>query len=420
MYRIFSKKNQFNSSNIWFVSMVLPVCSLLLFNYIQAFSQNDQGEDQQKNPFLAPNADYNVVAAGDWYCNEETKKTINNILAVEPELIITTGDQVKNEKSAACWIEMSEPIKDKMKIAIGNHDAEFANIYKQIVNYHNLKSPYYSHDFKNMHFISMSTEHPFEVGSTQYEFIKNDLEKSSQNSNIDWIIVHQHKPLYSTLQDKKEAEELRDTYQQLFQHYDVDLVISSHNQYYERTYPILFNENNEKKNDKSDAPQPIIALKQQSQYPPTNGIIFLTVGTAGDELDPVSENPYFYAVQESKFGFLNIKIQNNGNTLVGEFLTNEGSVLDHFELHNDQGSVPHDGKDKLQQLVEYKNSKNTNNINNINNNNNNNNDVLICHKLKSFDKDLMDELKEGKISETQAMYLGQQSKELILKAGCIN
>jgi hypothetical protein len=47
---------------------------------------------------------------------------------------------------------MSEPIKDKMKIAIGNHDAEFANIYKQIVDYHQLKNPYYVHDFKNIHF----------------------------------------------------------------------------------------------------------------------------------------------------------------------------------------------------------------------------------------------------------------------------
>jgi hypothetical protein len=411
MYQIFPhKKNLFNSSNIGFITLILPLSSLLLFNHIQAFSQNYHGEDQQ-NPFLAI-ADYNVVAVGDWYCNEETKKTINNILAVEPELIITTGDQVKNEKSAACWIKMSEPIKDKMKIAIGNHDAEFANIYKQIVNYHNLKSPYYSHDFKNMHFISMSTEHPFEVGSTQYEFIKNDLEKSSQNSNIDWIIIHQHKPLYSTLQDKKEAEQLRETYQQLFQHYDVDLVISSHNQYYERTYPILFNENNEKKNDKSDASQPIIAVQQQSKYPPTNGIIFLTVGTAGDELDPVTENPYFYAVQESKFGFLNIKIQNNGDTLVGEFLTNDGYVLDHFELNNVKGSI-NQGEEKLQ-LIEYKNSKNTNN------NDTNSNDLSICNKLKSFDKDLMAEWKEGKITETQALYLGQQTKELLLNAECIN
>jgi hypothetical protein len=411
MYQIFPpKKNLFNSSNIWFITLGLPICSLLLFNHIQAFCQNNHEEDQQ-NSFLAI-PDYNVVAVGDWYCNEETKKTINNILAVEPELIITTGDQVKNEKSAACWIKMSEPIKDKMKIAIGNHDAEFANIYKQIVNYHHLKSPYYSHDFKNMHFISMSTEHPFEVGSTQYEFIKNDLEKSSQNSNIDWIIIHQHKPLYSTLQDKKEAEQLRDTYQQLFQHYDVDLVISSHNQYYERTYPILFNENNEKNNDKSDAPQPIIAVQQQSKYPPTSGIIFLTVGTAGDELDPVTENPYFYAVQESKFGFLNIKIQNNGNTLVGEFLTNDGSVLDHFELNNAKGSI-NQGEEKLQ-LVEYKNSKNPTN------NDTKNNDLSICNKLKSFDKDLMAEWKEGKITETQAIYLGQQTKELLLNAECIN
>src|SRR5215210_1827080 len=61
--------------------------------------------------------EYNFVAVGDWYCNEETKNTINNILAINPELIITTGDQVEESPSAACWIQMSEPIKDKMKIA---------------------------------------------------------------------------------------------------------------------------------------------------------------------------------------------------------------------------------------------------------------------------------------------------------------
>ena len=77
MHPIFSLKNQFTSSNIWFVSLVLPiVCSLLLFNQIQVFSQNDK---DQQNPFRAI-ADYNVVAVGDWYCNEETEKTINNIL----------------------------------------------------------------------------------------------------------------------------------------------------------------------------------------------------------------------------------------------------------------------------------------------------------------------------------------------------
>ncbi|MGI0051606.1 MAG: metallophosphoesterase, partial [Nitrososphaeraceae archaeon] len=88
--------------------------------------------DLIKKPNDTISTNYNFIAVGDWYCNDETKKTINNILAIDPELIITTGDQVKESPSAKCWIQMSEPLKDKMKIAIGNHDAEFANIYKQI------------------------------------------------------------------------------------------------------------------------------------------------------------------------------------------------------------------------------------------------------------------------------------------------
>ena len=118
------------------------------------------------------NSDLNIVAVGDFYCNDETEDTIENIISVDPELIITTGDHVKNVKSAKCWIEMSEQIKDKIKIAIGNHDRDSSKIYKQITKNHNLTNPYYSHDFLNVHFISLSTEHPFEEGSKQYEFIK--------------------------------------------------------------------------------------------------------------------------------------------------------------------------------------------------------------------------------------------------------
>src|ERR687897_2104992 len=313
-------------------------------NVIKSFNKDEQNNDDNSyNNILTHKSDdnitdYNFVAAGDWYCNEETKKTINNILDVHPELIITTGDQVKESPSAACWIQMSKPIKDKMKIAIGNHDAEFANIYKQIVDYHQLKSPYYSHDLKNIHFISMSTEHPYEKGSKQYEFIKSDLEKTSKNPDIDWIVVHQHKPFYSTKQDKVEAEQLRDTYQLFFQQYGVDLVISSHNQYYERTHPLLYNYESDK--------EPIIADHSQSEYLPTNGIVFLTVGTGGDELDPVKEKHDFYVIQESKFGFLNFKIENKGKTLVGEFRTNDGYLLDYFKLNtlenplNKQGIIP--------------------------------------------------------------------------------
>ena len=112
------------------------------------------------------------------------------------------------------------------------------------------------------------------------------------------------------------------------------MVISSHNQYYERTYPILYNEKFEKETSKKVEPKPIITQPSQSDYlDKDNGIIFLTVGTAGDELNKIKERPGFYVVQQSKFGFLNVKIENNGKTLVGEFHTNNGKIIDHFKLN---------------------------------------------------------------------------------------
>ena len=58
--------------------------------------------DFVEKPIDTISTNYNFIAVGDWYCNKETKKTINNILAIDPELIITTGDQVKESPSAKC------------------------------------------------------------------------------------------------------------------------------------------------------------------------------------------------------------------------------------------------------------------------------------------------------------------------------
>ena len=95
-------------------------------------------------------------------------------------MIITTGDHVKDVKSIKCWSKMSAPIKDKMKIAIGNHDAEFSKIYKQIIAYHNLTTPYYSNDFANIHFISLSTEHPGTLCDNDRQIFPQSLQMESE------------------------------------------------------------------------------------------------------------------------------------------------------------------------------------------------------------------------------------------------
>src|ERR687898_651377 len=310
-------------------------------NYTYLFSLNINNltifGQESDSEFSEHDDDINIVSVGDYYCNDETEDTIENIISVNPELIITTGDHVKDEKSAKCWIQMSEPIKDKMKIAIGNHDAEFSKIYKQIIKNYNLKSPYYSHDFKNIHFISLSTEHPYEEGSKQYKFIKSDLKKSSTNSSIDWIIVHQHKPLYSTNADIEESERIKDTFLPLFEKYGVDFVISGHNQYYERTHPMSYNkvvgfETKQQESMPEFTEDDDVDDDSKYIYENTNGIIYLTVGTAGDELQQIKEKEDYYIIQKEKYGFLNLKLENNGKTIVGEFHTNNDKILDNFKV----------------------------------------------------------------------------------------
>ncbi|HJT84316.1 MAG TPA: hypothetical protein VJ697_07525 [Nitrososphaeraceae archaeon] len=131
-------KNKPNLALKYCVMITIIVVSFLFINHVPLFAEEKL--QNQQNATLVSTI-YNFIAAGDWYFNKETEKTIHNILSIHPELIITTGDHVKDEDSAKCWMKMSQPLHDKMKIAIGNHDVEFKNIYKQIVDYHHLKTP---------------------------------------------------------------------------------------------------------------------------------------------------------------------------------------------------------------------------------------------------------------------------------------
>ena len=94
---------------------------------------------------------------------------------------------------------ISKPIDAKLKIAISNHDLDYQISYYQLLNNYNLQEHYYSFDFQNIHFLAISSEHPFENGSEQYEFVKKDLQESLfPDSSILWRIVFLHKSMYTS------------------------------------------------------------------------------------------------------------------------------------------------------------------------------------------------------------------------------
>ena len=299
---------------------------------IQYHQENPTKDSVLQSTKSLPENNYNninFIAAGDWNCNEETSKTIERITQLQPELVIGLGDYTFENVSPQCWFDISQPIDDIMKIAIGNHDLDYQSSYYKLLDHYNLYKPFYSFNFENIHFVSISSEHPFEKGSIQYEFIQYDLEKSLQDPSILWRVVFMHKPMYTTSDfDEKASEDLKTTFHELLERYNVDLVLSGHTQYYQRSLPLSYNNYN--------PAYPVTKDQNNYDHSDQDGIIFLTAGTAGDKLHNIDYFLPYYVIQERYFGFLNFDLLNNGHTLIGTFYeTDNHSILDKFEISKD-------------------------------------------------------------------------------------
>ena len=101
----------------------------------------------------------NFVVAGDFGCGDEAKKTIEAIASIKPELVIALGD-LAYRKNPNCWFDMIMPLENnsKFKISIGEHDVSRGNVtYNQYLRHFNLTKPFYSFNYKNVHFVAMAT-----------------------------------------------------------------------------------------------------------------------------------------------------------------------------------------------------------------------------------------------------------------------
>src|SRR4030095_10797648 len=116
----------------------------------------DNFEKSTNIPSEKENNNINFIAAGDWNCNEETKKTVKRITQLQPELVLGLGDYTVENISPQCWFDISKPLDDIIRIAIGNHDLDYQSSYYQLLDHYNLYKPYYSFNFQNIHFVTIS------------------------------------------------------------------------------------------------------------------------------------------------------------------------------------------------------------------------------------------------------------------------
>jgi hypothetical protein len=281
----------------------------------------ETGDEESANNNKNKKSIFNLVAVGDWDCTGETEDTVDNIINQDPELVLALGD-FSYSGDADCWLELIEPIADKTKIVMGNHEDE-----DDYMDFFGLENQYYSFNEKNVHFLALSTETDFDEESEQYAFAKQDLEKYSKDPFIDWTIVFYHRYIYGSGSGLEEEKDFRETYHPLFDKYKVDLALQGHLHVYERTYPITFNDD--------DEDEPIVQDNNPNLYKNPKGTIFLTVGTGGaHDMQLSSLEDFSVEGIAGEFGILNIQIENDQTPLIGQFIENgkKQKIADEFKI----------------------------------------------------------------------------------------
>ena len=269
----------------------------------------------------------NIAAVGDFGINENSIKTLKNIQLNNPEIILIPGDI--GQSTVKDWNELSQfMMNDNMYIVLGDSDLAEGNDY---LKHFGLSDDYYSFDYENIHFLAISTDQKSstEFGiysdNIQLDFIRTDLSGAADNPKTDWIIVFMHHPMY-TSSPNSFSMELRNLLQPTFDLYGVSLVINGHKHAYERTNPVMFNNT--------------ITDDANCLYEYPDGQIYLTVGTGGHSHSPFKQKQPWSVVQNhNDYGFLNIKLLNDGKTLYGEFVSNTGKVMDAFQINLNDNSI---------------------------------------------------------------------------------
>ena len=127
---------------------------------------------------------------------------------------------------------------------------------------YNFGNSFFSFDSGLAHIIYLNPYTNSTPTSQQYNWLQNNLEEIDRNITP-WIIIVMHCPWYSSNTNhytEQQTIQMRDSMEDLFYKYNVNIVFNGHVHDYERTYPVFKNQTN------------LIG----------GGIVYITIGNAGN------------------------------------------------------------------------------------------------------------------------------------------
>jgi hypothetical protein len=198
---------------------------------------------QSQDPVvILPNAadSFKFAVLGDFGTGDKTQYELADQMAKLHDrfnygTVILVGDNLYGSERPQDFVTKFErPYKAlldagvKFYASLGNHDAREQRFYKLF----NMDGKlYYSFSPKaNIRFFALESTYP---DPEQFKWLENEL----KSSGSDWKIVFFHHPLYSSGERHGSDLRLRDGLEPLFIKYNVSVVFTGHDHFYERVKP---------------------------------------------------------------------------------------------------------------------------------------------------------------------------------------
>lgn len=261
-----------------------------------------------------------IVAYGDNRTYPEVhKKIVDQILKLNPSIIIHSGDLVSSGDSYEQWKEQYfDPMRGLSENicvfpSLGNHERNSHHYYDYMSLPDENGESFYSFNYGNAHFIALNSnadEAPFSFDSEQTQWLIKDLEA---NKNATWKIVFFHHPLFRC-HPTRGIEPQRWVWQDVFEKYGVDLVVNGHDHYYQRTYAV-----------------------GNYQGEPSRGVYHLISGGGGAPNYPIV--PKVHAANRRSVHHL-VVLDFQDDRIIGRAIDGEGNIFDAFVYDKEAENAP--------------------------------------------------------------------------------
>ena len=215
------------------------------------------------------------------------------------DFIVNCGDVVDSGKNIAQW-SFSQNILAEVwgnsltVISAGNHEDDYGALdayydFGNVPTQDTTTGVYYSFNYGNAHFAVVNTNNldkkTGSLSEDQLTWLTADLaaaKQSKANGTIDWIIVMQHKGLYSAGSHSYDGDviALRAGLTPLYFSNGVDLVLQGHDHVYNTTEFLDKNGN------------PVKVREQDKEVTSPQGVLYITLGTIGNKYYEFRENEF--------------------------------------------------------------------------------------------------------------------------------